>query len=100
VPLPPQLEKPEPLNMARIPGGTFTMGRSADEADTDELGMYFHEEPRHQVTISPFYMGKYPVTQAEYRAVMGANPSRFKGDNLPVEQVNWFDAVEYCNRWW
>jgi formylglycine-generating enzyme required for sulfatase activity len=42
-------------------------------------------------------MGKYEVTQKEYQAVMGTNPSNFKGDNLPVESVNWFDAVNYCN---
>jgi formylglycine-generating enzyme required for sulfatase activity len=53
---------------------------------------------QHQVTVSGFYMGKYEVTQAEYEAVMGTNPSWFKGPNLPVEKVSWFDAVEYCNR--
>jgi formylglycine-generating enzyme required for sulfatase activity len=43
-------------------------------------------------------MGKYEVTQKEWTAVMGSNPSRFKGDNLPVENVSWYDAIEYCNR--
>ena len=43
-------------------------------------------------------MGKYEVTQKEYQEIMGVNPSMFKGDNLPVENVTWFDAVEYCNK--
>jgi formylglycine-generating enzyme required for sulfatase activity len=56
------------------------------------------EKPVHTVTITGFYMGKYEVTQKEWTAVMGNNPSEFKGDNLPVENVSWYDAVEYCNR--
>jgi formylglycine-generating enzyme required for sulfatase activity len=55
-------------------------------------------EVQHQVTVGSFYMGKYEVTQKEYQEVMGTNPSNFKGDNLPVEYVSWYDAVEYCNR--
>ncbi len=50
------------------------------------------------VTISDFYIGKYLVTEKEWTAVMGSNPSKFSGDNLPVEMVNWYDAIEYCNR--
>ena len=69
------------------------MGSPASEANR-----YNDEGPQHSVTVSSFYMGKYPVTQKEYQAVMGSNPSRFNGDNLPVEQVTWFDAVNYCNR--
>lgn len=53
---------------------------------------------QHKVTVSSFYMGIYPVTQAEYEKIMGINPSHFKGSNLPVEKVAWFDAIEYCNR--
>ena len=55
-------------------------------------------ESQRQVTLSPFYMGKYEVTQAEYQELMGTNPSYFRGANLPVERVSWFDAIEYCNR--
>jgi len=50
------------------------------------------------VTISDFYIGKYAVTQKEWVEVMGSNPSKFKGDNLPVETVSWYDAIEYCNK--
>jgi formylglycine-generating enzyme required for sulfatase activity len=56
------------------------------------------ESPQHKVTVEPFYMGKYPVTQAQWEAVMGNNPSRFKGKNRPVENVSWNDAVEFCKR--
>jgi len=82
-----------PSDMVRISGGTFTMGSPANEP-----GRYDDEGPQHQVTVSSFYMGKYEVTQREYQEVMGTNPSSFKGDNLPVESVSWYDAVEYCNR--
>jgi sulfatase modifying factor 1 len=51
-----------------------------------------------EVTVTDFYIGKYDVTQKEWTAVMGSNPSRFKGDNLPVEMVSWYDSVEYCNK--
>jgi formylglycine-generating enzyme len=50
------------------------------------------------ITVSDFYIGKYAVIQKEWLEVMGSNPSRFKGDNLPVEMVSWYDSVEYCNR--
>jgi formylglycine-generating enzyme required for sulfatase activity len=79
--------------MVRIEGGTFTMGSPANEAER-----FDDEEVQHQVTVSTFYMGKYEVTQKEWREVMGNNPSRFQGDNLPVEQVSWYEAVEYCNK--
>jgi len=57
-----------------------------------------NESPQRQVTVSAFYIGKYQVTQSEYEELMGANPSNFKGQNLPVERVTWFEAVEYCNK--
>jgi formylglycine-generating enzyme required for sulfatase activity len=64
----------------------------------NEPGRFDREGPQHQVTVSGFYMGKYQVTQKEYQEIMGTNPSQFKGDNLPVGMVSWFDAVEYCNK--
>jgi formylglycine-generating enzyme required for sulfatase activity len=80
-----------PSGMVLVEGGTFTMGDTAGGGDSDE-------KPTRTVTVSSFYMNKYEVTQGEYRSVMGTNPSNFKGDNLPVEQVSWYDAVEYCNK--
>jgi formylglycine-generating enzyme required for sulfatase activity len=80
-----------PNGFVLINGGTFTMGSPANEVDR------FYDEDQHQVTASSFYMGKYEVTQKEYREIMGTNPSYFKGDNLPVERVSWYDAIEYCN---
>jgi formylglycine-generating enzyme required for sulfatase activity len=81
-----------PVEMVRIPGGTFTIGSPANEPGrlADEL--------QRQVTISAFYMGKFVITQDEYEAVMGVNPSRFRGENLPVENISWFDAIEFCNK--
>jgi formylglycine-generating enzyme required for sulfatase activity len=89
-----QAVQPVSDGFVRIPDGTFTMGSPVNEA-----GRLDYEGSQHQVTISKaFYMGKYEVTQREYQAVMGTNPSNFKGSSLPVEQVSWFDAVEYCNK--
>jgi formylglycine-generating enzyme required for sulfatase activity len=76
------------LNMVAIPGGTFQMGSNEAEA----------EQPIHTVTVAPFYMGKYPVTQAQYEAIIGSNPSYFKGSERPVECVSWHDAVNFCHR--
>jgi formylglycine-generating enzyme required for sulfatase activity len=81
-----------PDGFVRIQGGTFTMGSPANEPERLD-----REDPQHEVTISGFYMGKYEVTQKEYQEIMGTNPSEYKGDNLPVENVSWYDAVEYCN---
>jgi formylglycine-generating enzyme required for sulfatase activity len=90
------------LEMVEIPGGTFLRG--SPETETDRLD---RERPQHQVTVSPFYMGKYAVTQAQWRAVaslpqvkmdLNPAPSHFKGDSLPVEQVSWEDAMEFCER--
>jgi formylglycine-generating enzyme required for sulfatase activity len=78
--------------MVRINGGTFTMGSPTNEVGRD------NDEIQRQVTISSFQMSRYQITQREYQEIMGKNPSRFRGDNLPVEWVTWFDAVEYCNR--
>jgi len=84
---------PAPTNMVFIPPGTFRMGSPANEVDR-----YSDEGPQTAVTISRgFWMGKYEVTQGEYLAVMGSNPSNFTGDtNRPVESVSWDDATNYC----
>jgi formylglycine-generating enzyme required for sulfatase activity len=82
------------LEMATIPGGTFMMG--SPESELGKYGKY--GSLQHQVTIPNFFMGKYPVTQAQYQAIVGTNPSNFKGDNRPVETVSWDDAVAFCQK--
>jgi formylglycine-generating enzyme required for sulfatase activity len=67
------------------------MGSPASEAERDD------DEVQHRVTVGSFSMGRYEVTQREYAALMGTNPSYFKGDNLPVEFVTWYDAMNYSN---
>jgi len=79
--------------LVRIQGGTFLMGSPDDEAGRNPTD----EGPQHRVTVSSFYISKYPVTQAEYQAVMGANPSQFRGADLPADSVSWNNAVRYCN---
>jgi formylglycine-generating enzyme required for sulfatase activity len=77
------------LEMVNIPGGKFMMG--SDEHDS--------EKPIHEVTVNAFKIGKYPVTQAQYEAVMGTNPSYFSGNpQNPVESVSWFDAQAFCQK--
>ncbi len=77
-----------------IPAGTFTMGCTSEQSDCGG-----DEQPTHKVTISKdFYMMESEVTQALYERVMGENPSRFQGANRPVEEVNWYDAVKFCNK--
>jgi len=80
------------LEMVAIPGGSFIMGSPEEK----EAGRFNFESPQHQVTIQPFYMGKFTITQEQYAAVMGKNPSHFPGKKRPVEKVNWDDAVEFC----
>ncbi|WP_442932743.1 SUMF1/EgtB/PvdO family nonheme iron enzyme [Microcoleus sp. herbarium13] len=90
------------LEMVQIPKGSFLMGSPKNELErTDDEG------PQHQVTVPAFFMGKYPVTQAQWKTVANLpqvnrklypDPSRFKGANRPVEQVSWYDAVEFCAR--
>ena len=81
------------LEMVEIPGGTFIMGSPESEAQRRS-----NEGPQHQVTVPSFYMGKYELTQVQYQAIMGRNPSNFKGDNLPVEGVSWNNAVAFCKK--
>ncbi|MEG4864287.1 MULTISPECIES: SUMF1/EgtB/PvdO family nonheme iron enzyme [unclassified Microcoleus] len=81
------------LDMVYIPGGTFMMGSPATER-----GREGYESPQHQVTVPAFYAGKYPITQAQWQAVMGNIPSFFRGEKSPVESVNWHDAVEFCRK--
>ena len=90
------------LEMIAIPGGSFIMGTADEEiarlCQEYDVDWFNNEKPQHQVIISPFFMGKYPITQAQYQQVMGNNPSHFKGDNRPVEHVSWDDAVEFCQK--
>ena len=82
------------FEMVRVEGGTFRMGATSeqeDEADSDE-------KPVHGVTLSSYYIGKTEVTQALWQAVMGSNPSRFEGSDLPVECVSWNDCQEFIQK--
>lgn len=82
------------LEMVGVPGGEFLMG-----SPESETGPYDVEEPQHRVSVQAFSIGKYEITQAQWKAVMGAkNPSNFKGDELPVESVSWNDAKEFCQK--
>ncbi len=78
--------------MIYVPGGTFTMGRTTGTGSTDEL-------PTHEVTLNSFYISKFEVTQAEYEAIIGSNPSSNYGigDDYPVNNVSWYSALTYCN---
>jgi formylglycine-generating enzyme required for sulfatase activity len=96
------LDKNLILEMVAIPDGTFLMG-----SPKQELERYNNEEPQHEVVVSGFFMGKYPITQAQWQFVaslpqvnrdLKPNSSRFKGDKRPVETVSWYDAVEFCQR--
>lgn len=82
------------LDMVRVEAGTFTMGATLEMKDP-----YDDEKPTHQVTLTnDYYIGKYEVTQALWKAVMGKNPSKFKGDDLPVEQVSWNDCQNFVSK--
>ena len=82
------------IDMVRVEAGTFTMGATAEMKDPFDW-----EKPTHQVTLTnDYYIGKYEVTQALWQAVMGNNPSYFKGGNLPVEQVSWDDCQEFLSK--
>jgi formylglycine-generating enzyme required for sulfatase activity len=76
------------LKLGYIPAGAAIVG--SDEYDD--------ERPIHQVTVDPFAIGIYPITQSQYCGIMGENPANFRGENLPVESVSWFDAMKFCDR--
>ena len=97
--------------MVAIPGGKFLMGTEDEEIERLVKKFYWdgfrREKPQHSVTVEPFFMGRFPVTQAQWKAIanlpkvdrdLESDPSGFKGDNRPVEQVSWYDAVEFCKR--
>lgn len=88
------------MEMVAVPGGSCLIGSPQDEGDSDE-------KPQHQVTLAAFFIGKFPVTQAQWAAVadlpemkmfLNPDPARFKGANRPVENVSWYEAVEFCAR--
>ncbi len=81
------------LEMVYIPGGTFMMG-----SPYGEEGRQNWESPQHQVTVPAFFAGKYPITQAQWQAVMGKNRSGFKGEKRPVENLWWDEAIEFCGK--
>jgi formylglycine-generating enzyme required for sulfatase activity len=82
------------IPMVYVAGGTFTMGCTSEQGGD----CYDNESPAHRVTLSSYYIGKTEVTQAQWKAVMGGNPSNWKGDNLPVEQVSWNDVQEFIRK--
>ena len=81
-------------NMVYVQGGTFTMGATPEQGSD----AYDDEKPTHEVTLSSYYIGKYEVTQRLWQAVMGSNPSMFKGDNRPVECVSWNDCQAFIRK--
>ena len=84
------------IEMVFVEGGTFIMGCTSEQRED----CFDNEKPTHQVTLSDFYIGKFPVTQAQWKAIMGSdnNPSWIKGDNLPVERVKWESVQEFIKR--
>ena len=82
------------IDMVKVEAGTFMMGATSEMKDP-----YDEEKPLHQVTLTnDYYMGMYEVPQALWEAVMGSNPSEYKGDNLPVEMVSWNDCQEFISK--
>ena len=110
-----RLDDSTPLDMLMIPSGSFMMGQTNAEREEiirqdgeEEYQKFFtNERPRHLVTVPSFFLGKSPITQAQWRVVanypvveqeLNTDPSNFKGDDRPVEQVSWDDATEFCRR--
>lgn len=81
-------------NMVRVEGSTFMMGATPEQGEE----AFNDEKPTHRVTLSTFYIGRYPVTQEQWKAVMGSNPSYFQGERHPVEQVNWMDCQDFVQK--
>jgi formylglycine-generating enzyme required for sulfatase activity len=90
------------LDMVQIPGGSFWMGSPENEPQRGRA-----ESPQHQVTISPYFIGQFPITQPQWSAVaalpkvlrdLDPDPSNFKGNSRPAERVSWHDAIEFCQR--
>ncbi|MER3477556.1 MAG: hypothetical protein C4287_15005, partial [Leptolyngbya sp. ERB_1_2] len=90
------------LNMMSVPSGEFRMGSPKDAPKSEK-----HEQPQHSVTLPPFFIGQFSVTQAQWRAIvdlprvnlhLNPEPANFKGNNRPIEQVSWYEAVEFCDR--
>ena len=77
------------IDLVLIPGGTFMMG---------DAGHHQDEQPIHQVTLAPFYMGKYPITQSQYRQVMGEDLGNGLDADYPAEKINWDDAIAFCTK--
>ncbi len=86
-----QLPDGPTIELVYVQGGTFTMGSDDSEA-------LDREKPAHQVKLSDYYIGKYPVTQEQWQAVRGDNPSRFQGEQRPVENVSWDDTQEFFEK--
>ena len=82
------------FDMVYVKGGSFAMGATAEQGSDAQSD----EKPTHSVTVSDFYIGKYEVTQAQWEAIMGTNPSNWKGDNLPVENVSWNDIQKFIKK--
>lgn len=82
------------FKMVFVEGGTFTMGATSEQGDD----AYEDEYPTHRVTLSDYYIGETEVTQALWKAIMGSNPSYFRGDNLPVECVSYNDVKEFITK--
>ena len=80
--------------MIRVEGGTFQMGATTEQGSV----AYDNEKPVHQVTLSPYYIGETEVTQELWEAVMGSNPSTYKGKKHPVEMVSWNDCQEFIRK--
>ena len=95
----PSYTLPQPImelihDMVRVEGGTFTMGGTREQGED----AFEDESPTHKVTLSTYSIGRYPVTQDQWEAVMGSNPSHFKGEKLPVESVSWFDCQDFAQK--